>query len=73
MTGDPRRPGIGDSRDDVAGDGGPTATGAPRWVKAMALIALVLVLLLIVLHLTGNSLGGPGSHGSSGEQVVQLP
>ena len=32
----------------------------PRWVKVFGIIALVLVLLFVILHLTGNSLGGPG-------------
>ncbi len=27
----------------------------PRWVKVFGLIAIVLVLLFVVLHLTGNS------------------
>jgi hypothetical protein len=30
----------------------------PRWVKIFGIIALVLVLLFIVLHLTGRGLGG---------------
>jgi hypothetical protein len=37
-------------------------TDTPRWVKAFALTAGVLVLAFIVLHLTGNS---PGHHGSA--------
>ncbi len=42
-------------------DGGPPA-GTPRWVKILGVVLLLLVLLVVVLHLTGNSLGGPGSH-----------
>lgn len=38
------------------------APGTPRWVKIGGCIVVALLLLLIVLHLTGNSLGGPGSH-----------
>jgi hypothetical protein len=38
----------------------PPAT--PRWVKVTGIIFIVLVLLVIVLHLTGYSPGGPGSH-----------
>ena len=38
----------------------PPAT--PRWVKVMGIIFIVLVLLVIVLHFTGYSPGGPGSH-----------
>jgi hypothetical protein len=34
------------------------ATGTPRWVKIFALALLVLVLLVAVLHLTGNAIGG---------------
>jgi len=36
----------------------------PRWVKVFAIIALALLLLLIILHLTGNSFGGHGLHSS---------
>ncbi|NEM04998.1 hypothetical protein [Geodermatophilus normandii] len=36
--------------------------GTPRWVKVLGVAVLLLVLLVAVLHLTGNSLGGPGSH-----------
>lgn len=41
---------------------GPT-TGIPRWVKVFAVVAALVVVAFLVLHLTGNSLGGPGSHG----------
>ena len=41
--------------------------GVPRWVKVVGVVVLVLVLLFVVLHLTGNSLGGPGSHLGSAE------
>jgi len=34
----------------------------PRWVKLFGIIVIALVLLFVILHLTGNSLGGPGSH-----------
>jgi hypothetical protein len=36
--------------------------GMPRWVHVLGVLVLLLVLLVVVLHLTGNSLGGPGSH-----------
>ena len=36
--------------------------GTPRWVKVLGILVLLRVLLVAVLHLTGNSLGGPGSH-----------
>ena len=32
-----------------------SAPGTPRWVKVFGVIALVLVLLFVVLHLTGLS------------------
>lgn len=50
-------------------DRGPDArpAGMPRWVKVLGVLVLLLVLLVLVLHLTGNSLGGPGSHLGSAE------
>ncbi len=30
----------------------------PRWVKVFGIIFLLLIVLVIILHLTGNSLGG---------------
>ncbi len=45
--------------------GSPPST--PRWVKVFGIIALGLILLVIILHLTGNSFGGPMGHG------MQLP
>jgi hypothetical protein len=47
----------------------------PRWVKVFGIIGLVLVLLFVILHLTGNSLG-PGLHtppSSVNEQEEQQP
>jgi hypothetical protein len=32
-------------------------TGAPRWVKVFGIIALVLILLFVILHLTGHGFG----------------
>ncbi|HEY9476354.1 MAG TPA: hypothetical protein VIS06_21200 [Mycobacteriales bacterium] len=32
--------------------------GAPRWVKVFGIIAITLVVVTVVLHLTGNSPGG---------------
>jgi hypothetical protein len=31
--------------------------GVPRWVKVFGIVFIVLVLVLVVLHLTGNGLG----------------
>ncbi|MBL0385581.1 hypothetical protein JJB07_02865 [Tumebacillus sp. ITR2] len=36
--------------------------GTPRWVKVSGVISLLLVLLFVILHLTGNSFGGLGHH-----------
>ena len=36
-------------------------TGAPRWVKVFGIIAVVLVVLVVILHLTGR--GFVGHHG----------
>jgi hypothetical membrane protein len=45
---------------DDTGDRG-SATGTPRWVYALGIIiAILLVLLFVVLHLTGTL--GPGAH-----------
>jgi hypothetical protein len=42
--------------------GSPTST--PRWVKVLGIVAIVLILLFVILHLTGNNLGcpPPGGH-----------
>ena len=45
----------------------------PRWVKAFGIALIVLILLIIILHLTGNSLGGPGSHTMPLQHGVQQP
>ena len=42
---------------DSNGDTGDE-TGTPRWVYVFGLIAIVLVLLFVILHLTGGGLGG---------------
>jgi hypothetical protein len=56
----PSHPGTDD--DTSAGPGrGARPAGRPRWVPVAGIvIAIVLVLLLIVLHLTGTL--GPGGH-----------
>ena len=38
------------------------STGAPRWVKVFGIIAIVLVLLFVVLHLSGHGMNHMG-HG----------
>jgi hypothetical protein len=51
-----------DTGDDTGvGPDRGSATGTPRWVKVLGIsIAIVLVLLFVVLHLTGTR--GPGAH-----------
>ena len=49
----------------------PTST--PRWVKVFGIIFIVLVMLFVALHLTGNSLGGPGRHTMSTNNSTQQP
>lgn len=36
----------------------------PLWVKVFGIVGVILVLLFIVLHLTGNGFGGHGGHTS---------
>jgi hypothetical protein len=67
--------------DDVgtAPDAEPTTTGAPRWVKAFGMIALVVVVLVVVLLLVGGGNHGPGRHSGTTEKpaptgsVVESP
>lgn len=47
------------STESPGGSGRPA--GMPRWVKILGVVLLVLALLIVVLHLTGGSIGGPGS------------
>ncbi|MBC9726006.1 hypothetical protein [Streptomyces sp. TRM68367] len=39
-----------------------TPPSAPRWVKISGSVALAVVALVLVLHLTGSGMG-PGMHG----------
>lgn len=43
----------------------PPYPGTPSWVKVLGIIALVLVVMFVILHLTGHGLGGhtPLEHG----------
>jgi len=36
------------------------SAGAPRWVKVFGIVAIVLVLLFVILHLSGHGFGGHG-------------
>lgn len=42
----------------------PPDVGTPRWVKAFGMVAIVLVVLVIIMLVTGH---GPGSHTASGD------
>ncbi len=54
-------------------------TSTPRWVKVFGIIAIVLVFLFVILHLTGGGLGrhtpsgGPDDHTPPIEHGVQQP
>ena len=51
-------------------DAGATPfTGAPRWVKVFALIALVLLVLFLVVQLVGGD-HGPGRHTGFGAALA---
>lgn len=43
-----------------AAQGRGSAPSAPRWVKVFGIVALVLVLLFVIVHLTGHGLGNHG-------------
>ena len=60
------------SQTHIKPDRGSTPS-TPRWVKVFGIIVIVLVLLFVILHLTGNSLGGPGGHTPSIEYWLQQP
>jgi hypothetical protein len=53
--------------------------GTPHWVKVFGLIAIILILLFVVLHLSGNRFrnhtfsGGAGDHTPPIEHGVQQP
>lgn len=48
----------------------PTTTGAPGWVKAFGVIALVVVVLVVVLLLVGGGNHGPGRHSGPPERTA---
>jgi hypothetical protein len=50
-----------DHENDQNGGGDESPPGAPRWVKLLGVIVLVLVLLFVGLHLAGRGLG-PATH-----------
>lgn len=44
--------------------GGGSTTNTPRWAKVFGIIVIALVVVFVVLHLTGHSLGGHAPSGS---------
>jgi len=48
----------------------PPYPGTPRWVKAFGILAIVLVVLVAIMLLSGH---GPGRHTSSGEAGGRVP
>jgi hypothetical protein len=49
----------------------PPHPGAPRWVKVFGILALLLLLIVVVLHLTGR--GFRDLHGSSSTTTEHRP
>jgi hypothetical protein len=49
-----------------------STTGAPRWVKVVGIIAVVLLLLLGIMMLVGGE-HGPGRHAPSGDGGGRTP
>jgi len=51
-----------------------STTGTPLWVKVFGITAIVLIVLFVILHITGNSpFSGPGGHTPPIERGVQQP
>ena len=67
-------PSYSDSDDDTARGSIPEYPGMPRWVKISGIIALVLVLLVGIMLVTGlGGSHGPGRHVLPVEHGVQQP
>ena len=49
-----------DRRDTGQASGARVAARRPRWVIAVLALTILLVVVVAVLHLSGNSLGGHG-------------
>ena len=67
--------GMDNDVNDVGLDRG-VAPSTPRWVYVFGIIALVVIVLFVILHLTGGGFRGHGGHtppSSVIEQSVQLP
>ena len=51
------------NRADIEAGQNPESTvGAPRWVKVLGLVALVVIVLVIVILLAAGGKHGPGRH-----------
>jgi hypothetical protein len=50
-----------------------STTSTPRWVKAFGITAFVVVLLLVILHLAGDGLGGHMLHSGVTEHGMHQP
>jgi hypothetical protein len=48
----------------------PPYPGTPRWVKVFGIVAIVLVVLVAIMLLSGH---GPGRHASSGDAGGKVP
>lgn len=62
MNNQPATPNPDSNNPAGAQPGRRPTTSTPRWVKVAVIIFIALVLLVVILHITGNSLGGPGGH-----------
>jgi hypothetical protein len=49
-----------------------TPPAMPRWVKVFGAAVVLLVAIVVILHLTGNSLG-PGMHGMPATHGMPQP
>ena len=69
MADPPPYPDTGD--DTGVGADRRSTVGAPRWVKVFGILALVLVVVVAVLLLSGGH--GPGRHTPSGDPGGHIP
>jgi hypothetical protein len=56
---------------DPARDSGSRPPATPRWVKVLGIIAIIAILLIAIVLLTGGG-HGPGRHTSEGDTGVGL-
>jgi hypothetical protein len=65
-----------DTGDNNVGLDHSVVPSTPRWVYTFGIVALVVIVLFIILHLTGGGFRGHGGHtppSSPIEQSVQQP